>query len=134
MSAEINARHDNVVNILLNNILVQRGLITHEQKWEDRKTVRTVRDEITAGTEPWKSDKWNGRGRVRGAMLKPDFVRLRCDFGGYLRKVVVDATFISTDKMNEAFKGKNNKYREWTTKDTREKKVVKVVMVPHHLT
>ena len=134
MSGEIITLHDTVVNVLLNNVLIQRGLITNEQMWEDRKRVRTVRDEIIVGTEPWKSDEWNGRGRVRGARLKPDFVRLRCDFGGYWRKVVVDATFISTDKMNEAFKGKNNKYREWTTKDTREKKVVKVVMVPHHLT
>ena len=32
VSAEINSRHDIVVNILLNNILVQRGLITHEQR------------------------------------------------------------------------------------------------------
>ena len=39
VGAEINARHDIAVNILLNNIMVQRGLITHEQKWEDRKTV-----------------------------------------------------------------------------------------------
>ena len=29
VSGEINARHDIVVNILLNNILKQRGLITH---------------------------------------------------------------------------------------------------------
>ena len=32
VSSEINARHDIVVNILLNNVLKQRGLITHEQK------------------------------------------------------------------------------------------------------
>ena len=51
VSAEIQSRHDTVVNILLNNILVQRGLISHEQKWEDRKMVRTARDEITVGTE-----------------------------------------------------------------------------------
>ena len=37
VSGEIAARHDIVVNILLNNILVQRGLIDREQKWEDRK-------------------------------------------------------------------------------------------------
>ena len=30
VSGEINARHDMVVNILLNNILIKRGLITHE--------------------------------------------------------------------------------------------------------
>ena len=57
-SAEINARHDIVVNILLNNILVQRGLVTHEQKWEDRSMVRTQTDEITIGTEHWRSDEW----------------------------------------------------------------------------
>ena len=48
--AEINARHDIVVNVLLNNILIQRGLLSHEQKWEDRKTIRTPKDEITVGT------------------------------------------------------------------------------------
>ena len=51
VSGEINARHDIVVNILLNNILKQRGLITHEQKWEDRNVVKSAQDEITIGTE-----------------------------------------------------------------------------------
>ena len=32
--------------------------------------------------------------------------------------------------MSEAFKEKDEKYREWTTKETREKKVDKAVMVP----
>ena len=32
--------------------------------------------------------------------------------------------------MNKAFREKDDKYREWATKDTREKKVAKVVMVP----
>ena len=32
VSGEINARHDIVVNILLNNILIRRGLTAHEQK------------------------------------------------------------------------------------------------------
>ena len=32
VSGEINARHYTVVNILLNNILIQRGLVSHEQK------------------------------------------------------------------------------------------------------
>ena len=31
VSAEISARHDSVVNILLNNIHKQRGLVAHEQ-------------------------------------------------------------------------------------------------------
>ena len=31
VSSEIITRHDGVVNILLNNILKQRGLISHEQ-------------------------------------------------------------------------------------------------------
>ena len=72
VSGEINTRHDIVVNVLLNNILVQRGLIPHEQKWEDRKTVRTPRDEITVGTENVRSDEWKNKGRVAGARLKPD--------------------------------------------------------------
>ena len=56
-SCEINARHDIVVNILLNNILVQRGLVTYKQSWDDRKMIRTARDEITIGTEHWRSDE-----------------------------------------------------------------------------
>ena len=35
-----------------------------------------------------------------------------------------------TDEMNQAFTEKDDKYRDWATKETREKKVVKVVMVP----
>ena len=42
VASEINTRHDIVVNVLLNNILVPRGLNTNEQKWDDRKTVRTA--------------------------------------------------------------------------------------------
>ena len=61
VSGEINARHDIVVNILLNNILIQRGLTVHEQKLEDRKMVRTPRDEITIGTEHWRSEEWKER-------------------------------------------------------------------------
>ena len=130
VSGEINARHDVVVNILLNNILVQRGLITHEQEWDDRKMVRTGNDEITIGTEHWRSDEWKGKGRVAGAKLKPDLVWLRRDSGAQWRKVVVDVKVTSTDKMNEAFKEKDEKYREWTVRETREKKVEKAVMVP----
>ena len=81
VSAEINARHDTVLIVLLNNILIKRGLIAHEQKWEERKTVRTARDEITVGTEhPW-SDEWKGKGRVVGARLRQDLVWLRRDSG-----------------------------------------------------
>ena len=72
VSAEISARNDNVVDIILNNILVQRGLVSHEQKWEERKAVRTTKDEITVGTEHARSDEWREKGRVRGARLKPD--------------------------------------------------------------
>ena len=61
VSAEISARHDEVVNILLNNILVWRKLISHEQRWEDRKMVRTPMDEITIGTEHWRADEWKER-------------------------------------------------------------------------
>ena len=130
VSGEINARHDIIVNILLNNILVQRGVISHEQRWEERKMVRTARDEITVGTEHWRSDEWRSQGCVAGAKLKPDLVWLRRDPGGEWRKVVVDVKITSTDKMNEAFKEKDDKYREWATRETREKKVAKAVMVP----
>ena len=36
----------------------------------------------------------------------------------------------STEDMDEAFKEKDEKYREWATRETREKKVSKAVMVP----
>ena len=130
VAGEINARHDIVVNILLNNILIQRGLALHEQKWDDRKMVRTNADEITIGTEHWRSDEMMEKGRVAGAKLKPDLVWLRRDSGGDWRKVVVDVKVTSTDKMNEAFREKDDKYREWATRETREKKVAKAVMVP----
>ena len=32
VAMEINNRHDIVVNIILDNILIQRGLIAHEQR------------------------------------------------------------------------------------------------------
>ena len=32
-------------------------------------------------------------------------------------KVVVDVKVTSTDKMNEAFKEKDEKYQEWETRD-----------------
>ena len=92
--------------------------------------MRSARDEITVGTEHWPSDEWSGSGRVRGSRLKPDLGWLRCESGGDWRKVVVDVKVTSTDKMNEAFKEKDDKYRVWATKDTREKKVAKAVMVP----
>ena len=62
VSGEINARHDNVINILLINILKQRGLISNEQKLEDRKAVMTDRDEIIVGTEHVRSE--SGRTKV----------------------------------------------------------------------
>ena len=130
VSGEINARHDTIVNILLNNILIQRGLITHEQRWEDRKIVKTARDEITIGTEHWRSDEWKANGRVPGAKLKPDLVWLRRDAGGQWRKAVVDVRVTSTEDLNKAFKEKDDKYRDWATKDTREKKVGKAAMIP----
>ena len=58
VSAETNITNDIVVNILLNNIPFQRGLVTHEQKLEEMKTVRTARDEIAIGTDNWRSDEW----------------------------------------------------------------------------
>ena len=64
VSGEINARHDIVLNILLNNIIIQRGLTTHEQKWEDRKTVKIANDEITVGTEHVRSNEWKEKGLV----------------------------------------------------------------------
>ena len=36
----------------------------------------------------------------------------------------------STERMSKAFIEKEEKYREWTTRETREKKVMKAMMVP----
>ena len=76
---------------------------------EDRKTVRTARDEITVGTENRRSDEWKGKGSVAGARKKPDLVWLRCDTGDEWR-IVVDVKVTPTDKMNEAFMEKDEKY------------------------
>ena len=84
------------MNNLPNNVLIQRGLIAHEQMLEERKTVRTAREEITIGTEHPRSDELREFGRVSGAKLKPDLVRLRSDSGGQWRKVVVDVKITST--------------------------------------
>ena len=78
-SGEINARHDTVVNILMNNILVQRGLVSHEQKWDDRKMVRSASDENTVGTEHLLSEELEDKGRIAGAKLEPNLVWLRRD-------------------------------------------------------
>ena len=67
---------------------------------------------------------------MAGAKLKPDLVWLHRGAGDLWRKVVVDVKVTSTDKMNEAFKEKDEKYRDWATKETREKKVAMAVMVP----
>ena len=70
------------------------------------------------------------KGELRGAKLKPDLVWLRRETGDQWRKVVVDVKVTSTEKMNEAFKEKDDKYRMWATQETREKKVVMVAIVP----
>ena len=44
VSGDINSRHDIVVNILLINILIQRRLVSHEQKWEGGNTARTAQE------------------------------------------------------------------------------------------
>ena len=43
---------------------------------------------------------------------------------------MVDVKVTSTEKMNEAFREKDEKYRDWATNETRENKVSKAVMVP----
>ena len=106
VSAEINARHDTVVNIIMDNILNQRGLASHEQRLEDRKMVRAWNDKIAVGTEHWRSDEWKGQGQVASAKLKPDLERLCRDSGGEWMKVVVDVMVTSTDGMSKYFKEK----------------------------
>ena len=90
--------------------------------------VREGNDEITIGTEHWRSDEWKEKGRVPGVKLKLDLVWLRREPGGEWRKVVVDVKVTSTEDMEKSFKENDEKYREWTTIETREKKVAKAVM------
>ena len=126
-SFEISARQ-NIVTFLLNNILIQRGLIAHEQ-------VGRPED----GEDPQRRyHHWNRALSVRGvewqslgSKLKPDLVWLRRDSDGQWTKAVVDVKITSTDKLNDAYKEKDDKYRVWATCETREKKVAKAVMVPH---
>ena len=47
-----------------------------------------------------------------------------------LEEVVVDVMVTSSDKMNDSFKIKDDKYHVRATQETWEKKVAKVVMVP----
>ena len=70
------------------------------------------------------------KGRVAGAKPKQDLVWLRRESGGEWRKVVVDVKITSTGIMNDSFKEKDEKYRVWATKETRESKVEKAVVVP----
>ena len=64
VSWEINARHDIVVNILLNNILIQRGLVTREQRWEDMNALRTSRDETRSQSEPSTCGPTSGKAKA----------------------------------------------------------------------
>ena len=66
----------------------------------------------------------------RRRKLKPDMVWLGRDSRNRWRKVVVDVMVTSTDKMNESFKEKDEKYRELATRETRENNVVMAGMVP----
>ena len=87
------------------------------------KTARTTRDQIAVGTEHLKSDEWKEKGWVARAKLRLDLALMRRDAGGEWQKVVVDVKVTSTeDKMKEAFKEKDDKYRDWTTKETRERR------------
>ena len=85
--------------------------------------VGTARDEITVGTEHRRSEEWREKGRVAGARLRPDLVWLCRDSGDEGWKVVVDVMVTSTDELNKAFKEKDEKYQEWATQETREKKM-----------
>ena len=57
VSAEINARHDIIVNILLNDILTQR-IDFQRTEVGGQEDGETARDEITIGTKHWRSDEW----------------------------------------------------------------------------
>ena len=63
------------------------------------------------------------KGRVAGATLNRDLVRLRREAEGEWRNVVVDVKITSADKMNETFVENDEKCRQSTTKETWENKV-----------
>ena len=113
VSGEINALNNIVVNILFNILLKQRELITNEQRWDERKTVRTASDENSIGTEHLRSDEWNDKGGVAGAKLMPYLVKFRRDTIGQWRKIVVDVKVTTSEDMNKAFREKpmNQLYR-----------------------
>ena len=75
-------------------------------------------------------DELKIKGRVHGAKLKPDLVWVRGDAGNKWRKVVVDVKITSTDKMDDAFKEDDDRYRGWATGETLEKNDANAVMVP----
>ena len=54
--------------------------------------------------------------------MKPDLVWFRREDEGQWKKVVVDVKITSTDKMNDSFREKDDKYREWTTREKRGKR------------
>ena len=72
----------------------------------------------------------SGKGKAESLERGSGLVWLRRDSGWVWRKVVVEVKITSTGKMNKAFKEKDEKYRVWATRETREKRVSKAVMVP----
>ena len=56
VSGEINARHDMVVNVLLNIILVLRWLSPTKRSGMTGKRCELLKDEITVGTEHLRSE------------------------------------------------------------------------------
>ena len=55
---------------------------------------------------------------------------LRRDSGGQWTKVVVDVKVTSTEDTDKVFKEKDEKYRGWTTTETREENIANVMMIP----
>ena len=84
---------------------------------------RTKTDEIAAGTEHCVSDEWKAKGRIAGEKLKPDLVWLRYDTGNEWMTVVVDVKITRTEKMNDEFKKKVEKYMKRTTQERMRKKL-----------
>ena len=66
VSSEINTRHDIVVNIVLNNILRQRGLASHEQKWEERKMIGEGKTRSPSGLSTGGPMSGRGKGESLG--------------------------------------------------------------------
>ena len=113
--------HGIAVNILLNNILVQRGFVTNEQKWEDRKIVRTAKDEISVGTEHWRSEEMKDNWLISGIKQRQDLFDIVLTLDA-MEEGFFDVIDTSAKEMRNVFSENDENKGKQTTTETCEKK------------